>query len=119
MFEHRSEPLLSRTAFLKRLVRHGGLALLLILGSLILGVFGYRFLEGQDWVDAILNASMILGGMGPVGELHSVAGKLFAAFYALYSGVVFLIVAGVLFVPVFHRFLHRFHFELMEPSRRK
>jgi hypothetical protein len=76
-------------------------------------------LDGQDWVDALLNASMILGGMGPVGELHTVAGKLFAAFYALYSGMVFLIVAGVLFVPVFHRFLHRFHLEMTDLAKRK
>jgi hypothetical protein len=119
MFEHHTEPLLPRSVFFKRLTRHGGMAFLVILGSLIIGVFGYHMLENQDWVDALLNASMILGGMGPVGELHTVAGKLFASFYALYSGVVFLVVAGVLFAPVFHRFLHRFHLEMTEPPRRK
>ena len=67
--------------------------------------------EGLSWIDALVNAAMILGGMGPVNELHTTAGKLFAAFYALYSGIVFLVVAGILFGPTIHRFLHRFHVE--------
>ena len=83
MFEHRTEPLLSKTAFMQRLAQHGGIALALISGSLVIGVLGYRGFEGQDWIDALLNASMILGGMGPVGELHTVGGKLFASLYAL------------------------------------
>ena len=109
MFEHRNEPLLPRHAFLRRLARYSIIALAIDLGSLGIGLVGYHFLEGFSWVDSLLNAAMILGGMGPVNELHTDAGKLFASFYALYSGVIFLVVAGVLFAPVVHRFLHYFH----------
>jgi hypothetical protein len=84
-------------------------ALGIIMGSLLLGVLGYHYLEGLAWVDALVNASMLLGGMGPVDVLHTVAGKLFASFYALYSGIIFLVVVGVIFAPLYHRFLHRFH----------
>jgi len=111
MFEHRNEPLLPKSAFLRRLARYTIIALGIDIGSLVIGMLGYHFLEGIPWVDSLLNAAMILGGMGPVNELHTTAGKLFASFYALYSGVVFVVVAGVLFVPVVHRFLHRFHLE--------
>ncbi len=82
--------------------------------ALALGMVGYHSLEGLSWIDALVNSAMLLGGMGPVNPLHTDAGKLFASFYALYSGLIFLIVAGVLFVPIFHRFLHRFHLELEE-----
>jgi len=92
-------------------VRYTIIALGIDLGSLAIGMLGYHFLEGIPWVDSLLNAAMILGGMGPVNELHTTAGKLFASFYALYSGVIFVVVASVLFVPVVHRFLHRFHLE--------
>lgn len=116
MFEHRKDALLPREAFLHRLLRHFGLSVAILAGSLLLGVLGYHILEDQAWVDAILNAAMILGGMGPVGELRTSAGKLFAAAYALYSGVVFLVVVGVLFAPVVHRALHRFHIEESDES---
>ncbi len=111
MYEKRREPLLTRAEFLARLVRHGGLALGILLASLAIGVLGYHFFESLAWVDALVNASMILGGMGPVNELHTTAGKLFASAYALYSGIVFLVIAGVLFAPVYHRILHRFNLE--------
>ncbi|HNX51544.1 MAG TPA: hypothetical protein PKL08_15350 [Thermoanaerobaculaceae bacterium] len=111
MFEHRKQPLLTPAEFLERVFRHVGVSLAILAGSLLIGVVGYHLLERQPWVDAILNAAMILGGMGPVGELHSTAGKLFAAAYALYSGVVFLVVVGVLFAPIVHRALHRFHLD--------
>ena len=111
-FERRHEPLLPRAAFLRRMLRHTALAVGMILVSLALGVLGYHFFAGLNWIDALVNASMLLGGMGPVDTLHTVPGKLFAAFYALYSGVVFLIVAGVLFAPLFHRALHHFHLDL-------
>ena len=111
LYEHLSEPLLSRAKFLRRVLAHGGLALILLGISLLIGVLGYRGLEGMSWVDAFLNASMILGGMGPVGELHSDAAKVFAACYALFSGIVFLVMAGVLFAPVLHRLLHRLHMD--------
>lgn len=111
MFEHRAQPLLNRTAFLRRFVRHGAIAILIVLISLAVGMAGYHLIENLSWTDAFLNAAMILGGMGPVAELHTTAGKLFAGFYALYSGLVLLVVAGVLFAPVIHRFLHRFHLD--------
>jgi hypothetical protein len=92
-------------------VVHILIALTMIFGSLFLGIIGYHWLEGFPWIDSLVNAAMILGGMGPVNELHTTYGKLFASFYALYSGIVFLIAAGVMVVPLFHRFLHRFHLE--------
>ena len=112
MFESRHQPLLSRAEFLRRQARYAVLALAIVFGSLLLGVVGYHSLEGLDWLDALLNASMILGGMGPVDELHTAPGKLFASFYALYSGLVVLVSAGVLFAPLLHRILHRFHVEM-------
>ena len=111
MYEHRNEPLISRGAFLRRMINHGGVAALLIGISLGLGVAGYHFFESLPWIDSLVNASMILGGMGPVDPLHTVAGKLFASFYALYSGLIFLVVVGVVFAPVLHRALHHFHLE--------
>ena len=115
MYEHHSEPLLSRAAFYARWLRHALVAFGLVMAALGIGVLGYHFTEGMPWIDALVNASMLLGGMGPVNELHTTAGKLFASAYALFSGLFFIVVAGVLFAPVFHRFLHRFHLEL-EPS---
>ena len=111
MYEQRDEPLLPRSAFLKRLASHAGIAIAIVLGSLVIGILGYHILEGLAWIDALVNAAMILGGMGPVDALHTNAGKLFAAFYALYSGIVFLLAVGVIFAPVFHRILHHFHLE--------
>jgi hypothetical protein len=112
MFEHRKQPLLKPREFLIRQIISLMVALGIILGSLLLGVFGYHYLEGMAWVDALVNASMLLGGMGPVNVLHTVAGKLFASFYALYAGIIFLVVVGVIFAPLYHRFLHRFHLEM-------
>jgi hypothetical protein len=109
MYEHHRQPLVPREVFLRRLLRHGGIALALIAGSLLLGVLGYRFIAGLGWVDAIENAAMILGGMGPISPLSTDAAKLFAACYALFSGIVFLVGVGVLVAPVLHRFMHRFH----------
>jgi hypothetical protein len=111
MFEHRSKPLVPGRVFALRVLRSLALALGIIGVSLGLGVFGYHFCAGLSWLDALLNAAMILTGMGPVNELHSVAGKLFASFYALFSGVVFITSVAVLLAPVFHRFLHKFHLE--------
>jgi hypothetical protein len=111
MYEHRRQKLLSRPAFVRRLARHGLCALLLVLGSLALGTVGFHELSRQSWIDAFVNSAMLLGGMGPVGDLGRPSGKIFAAFYALYAGLAFLIVAGVLFAPVFHRMLHRFHLD--------
>jgi hypothetical protein len=119
MYEPRSAPLLTREQFLVRLARHAAFSMAVVLGSLLVGVVGYRSLEGMSWLDALLNASMILGGMGPVNELRTPAGKLFASGYALFSGFLVLIVAGVLIAPVIHRYLHHFHLELDDDRPRK
>lgn len=111
MYEHRTEPLLSRRAFLARLALHGTAALALVFGSLALGAVGYHVTEGLGWLDAFLNAAMILTGMGPVSQLHTVSGKLFATGYALFSGVAFLAVAGLLVAPIGHRILHTLHLD--------
>jgi hypothetical protein len=82
--------------------------------SLLIGVTGYHFFESMDWLDAFLNASMILGGMGPVDALHTVGGKLFAGIYAIYSGLFLIGATGMLLAPVFHRILHKFHAEVKD-----
>jgi hypothetical protein len=117
MFEHRYDPLLSRRRFLRRQLLHAGASGLLVGAALGLGVLGYHVLEGLPWVDALLNASMILGGMGPVDSLRSEGGKLFASAYALFSGLVFLVAAGLLFAPALHRILHHFHLDLEKGGR--
>jgi hypothetical protein len=109
MYEHHKQPLAKRSVFAKRLALNGLAGLVLLAFSLGMGVIGYHFLEGLSWIDSLLNASMILGGMGPVAPLQTEAGKLFASFYALYSGVVLLAGVGILAAPIFHRFLHHFH----------
>ena len=109
MYEHHKQPLAKPSVFAKRLALNGITGLLLLAFSLGIGMFGYHFLEGLSWIDSLLNASMILGGMGPVNPLRTEAGKLFASFYALYSGVVLLAAVGILATPIYHRFLHRFH----------
>lgn len=111
LYEHKSDRLLSRAEFARRLLAHGGLVLIILVVSLGIGIVGYHVLNGMSWIDSLLNASMILGGMGPVGELQSDAAKVFASFYALFSGIVFLAVAGVLFAPIMHRLLHRMHMD--------
>jgi hypothetical protein len=119
MFEHRRSPLLSRRAFLLRLSKFVLYTAVLIGGSLGIGILGYRAFEGMPWIDAFLNAAMILTGMGPAGELRTPAGKLFAGFYALYSGLVFIASVGLIAAPVFHRIIHRFHIEVEEEPHRK
>ena len=109
MFEHHKTPLVPTTVFLRRMLRHAGFAVVILVVSLGGGVWGYMYFEGLPWVDALLNASMLLGGMGEVDPLRTTGGKLFASAYALFSGTVFLIAVGVMFAPVFHRFMHRFH----------
>ena len=113
VYEHYKQPILPFTAFLKRLLRHFGVAVLILAVSLGIGVTGYHMLGKLGWVDSLLNASMILGGMGPVNPLNSNAAKIFASLYALFSGMIFLVAAGVLIAPVAHRLLHRFH---LDPS---
>jgi hypothetical protein len=109
MYEHHRQPLASQKVFARRLALNGLIGILLLTFSLILGILGYHFLESLSWIDSLLNAAMILGGMGPVNDMHSNAGKIFASFYAIYSGVILLASVGILITPIFHRFLHRFH----------
>jgi hypothetical protein len=109
MYEHHRQPLASKKVFARRLALNGLVGSVLLAFSLLVGMLGYHFLESLSWIDSLLNASMILGGMGPVNPLKTDAGKLFASFYAIYSGVVLLASVGVLVAPIFHRFLHHFH----------
>ena len=110
-YESKHQPLLSRQAFARRLARNFALASLLVGVSLVVGMLGYRYLEGMEWIDAFANASMILSGMGPLGPLQTWGGKLFAGLYALYSGLLMILATGIVFAPVVHRLLHRFHIE--------
>ena len=103
--------MLSRRLFYRRMGRYAAAAALLVAGAWLIGILGYRITEGMAWIDAILNAAMILGGMGPVDPLHTDAGKLFASFYALFAGILFLVSGGVLIAPIFHRLLHQFHIQ--------
>jgi hypothetical protein len=111
MYECRSHPLLSRAKFARRVARHLLLALFLISVALGLGMVGYHYIGDLNWIDSLLNASMILGGMGPVDPLHSDGAKLFASFYALFSGLAFIGIASLMIAPFAHRLLHRFHIE--------
>lgn len=112
------QPLAPPHVFRRRLLRSSTFALAIIGVSLTIGVLGYHFLGGlESWVDCLYNASMILGGMGPVAELHTVEGKVFASLYALYSGVTLLTSVGVLMTPALHRALHRFHLETDEDEK--
>lgn len=111
MFEHRIQPLISPSRFAIRIMWWLVITLLVMAVSLLVGVTGYHYFENLSWVDAFLNASMILGGMGEVDVLHTTGGKIFAACYALYSGIFLVVCGGLLLVPVFHRVLHHFHSE--------
>jgi hypothetical protein len=110
-YESKHQPLLSRAAFARRLARNFAAASLLIGVSLLAGMAGYHWLEGMAWIDAFANAAMILSGMGPLAPLQTWGGKLFAGLYALYSGLVLIVAAGIVFAPVVHRLLHSFHVE--------
>jgi len=110
-FEGRHERPISRAVFVRRMMRHGGYAVILVAASLVLGVLGYTAIAHLSPIDALLNSAMLLSGIGPVGPIEGTGAKLFAAAYALYSGLIFLLVAGVLLVPVLHRVLHFFHWK--------
>ena len=110
-FEHRKQPLVSKQSFVKRLVFAAVLSTVLLTVWTVVGMIGYHALAGLGWVDAFLNSAMIVGGMGPVDILNNQPAKVFAGFYAILSGVVFLSIFGLLIGPVFHRFLHRFHLD--------
>jgi hypothetical protein len=113
MVEMRIEPLLPLPRFFLRLLYSFTAGLLLTAVALFIGMYGYHRFEHMSWLDAFVNAAMILGGMGPLAPIVTRAGKLFAGYYALFSGLVFISVIGLVFAPVVHRFLHKFHLQVL------
>lgn len=111
MFEQKSQPVVKNPHFIRRVVRSFLIGIFIIFICLLLGMWGYSHFEKMSRVDAFVNASMILSGMGPVSQLQTDGGKIFAGFYALFSGIIFLVVIAVIFAPVYHRFMHKFHLE--------
>lgn len=111
MFEKAGQPLLPSHKFLWRLLRSIFFGVILIVAAMLIGMLGYHYFEQLDWITAFVNAAMILSGMGPLSPLLSTGGKIFAGCYALFSGLAFIIIMGVIFAPVFHRFLHQFHLD--------
>lgn len=114
MFESKSDRLLPWPRFLRRMALSALVAYAIVSVALLAGVLGYHSFARLGWIDSILNASMILTGMGPVDPMTTTAAKLFASAYALFSGVVFLSAMGIVLSPIFHRILHAFH---MDDSR--
>jgi hypothetical protein len=110
-FEHRSERPLPTQEFVGRLARYSLGAAILVIFALGIGILGYHRLVNLSWSDSFLNASMILSGMGPVNEILTESGKIFAGLYALFSGLIFIAAVSLVIAPLFHRLLHRFHFE--------
>jgi hypothetical protein len=110
-FESKGQPLLARREFAKRVGRNFAAASALVGASLVAGMLGYHVTEDMGWVDAFANASMILSGMGPLEPLKTTGGKVFAGFYALYSGLVLILASSVVLAPIVHRMFHRFHLE--------
>ena len=111
MYEHHSKPLIPKEEFYNRLFRNFLWGGVIVVFSLLIGIIGYHFTENLGWIDSLLNASMILTGMGPVNAMTTNASKLFASFYAIFSGVVFLTTIAFVLSPVAHRFLHKFHLQ--------
>ena len=111
MFEHRSSPLLPRKAFIRRMQRSILISSGVAAVTLVVGMVGYHLLENMPWPDAFANASMILAGMGPLGNLSTNGGKIFAGCYALFCGLIFVTVITIILAPIFHRFIHKFHLE--------
>ncbi|MCX5782438.1 MAG: hypothetical protein NT145_07025 [Elusimicrobia bacterium] len=111
MFEHHSHPLISIQRLIWRMVYSTLAGICLIAISLFIGMWGYHYYENLSWVDSFVNAAMILSGMGPFEPLKTSSGKIFAGFYALYSGLALITIAAIIFAPIIHRFLHKFHLE--------
>ena len=111
MFEHKKEPVIPHHRFLQRMATSLAFTLLIVVTSLFGGGFGYHYFGNLPWIDAVLNAAMILTGMGPVDAMTTDAGKLFAIAYSLYSGIAFLTMIAVVLAPVLHRLLHKFHLQ--------
>lgn len=112
--ENRREKLISRRHFIRRMLRAIGVWWVLMLCGLLIGMAGYSYFEGMSPTDAYVNAAMILSGMGPLGELKTVAGKIFAGSYAIFSGLIIVIATSFVLAPIFHRVLHHFHVEAEE-----
>ena len=110
-FEHKRQPLASRRVFAKRLAGSVAVSMGVIGLSLVGGMAGYHHFEGMAWIDAFVNAAMILSGMGPIGTLQTWSGKAFAGLYALYSGLMLILAIGIVIAPIVHRVLHRFNLE--------
>ena len=110
-FERRSDKLAPLPVFVQRILASLAIALCLIGFALTIGISGYHFIAGFGWIDSLLEASMILGGMGPVNQLPGDGAKIFASLYALFSGLVFIGVMGVVLAPIMHRVLHKFHID--------
>jgi hypothetical protein len=111
MYEPKAHPPIPSQRFVRRVLLHFAAALAILLVSLTLGMSGYEYFEGLPSLDAFLNAAMLMGGMGPVNAPQTDGGKLFAGIYALYAGLVFLVTAGLIFTPVVHRVMHKFHWD--------
>jgi hypothetical protein len=111
MFERKHEKLAPMSVFVRRMAASVGMAVLLIAVALFIGITGYHWIAGFGWVDSFLEASMILGGMGPVNPLATAGAKIFASLYALFSGLVFIAIMGIVLAPVTHRMLHKFHID--------
>lgn len=111
MFESRTDPLAPRFVFVRRMIKFATMGGGVCGVALGIGILGYHFIAKFNWIDSLLNASMILGGMGPMGDLPSDAAKVFASFYALFSGLVFISVMGIVLAPAAHRALHLFHLD--------
>lgn len=111
MYENHKQPIKPRSEFTKRQIKNIVLGLLITFASLFIGMWGYHYFESMDWTDAYVNAAMILAGMGPVDTLKTDSGRLFAGTYALFSGVIFLVILAVVLAPSIHRVLHQFHFD--------
>ena len=110
-FERRHDKLAPISIYVQRILASLGLATLLILAGLLVGIIGYHFIAGFNFVDSLLEASMILGGMGPVRELPNDTAKVFASIYALFSGVIFIALMGIILSPIAHRVMHKFHID--------
>jgi hypothetical protein len=108
-FERRTDQLAPMSIYIQRLIGSLAIALCLIVVALSIGISGYHYLAGFKWIDSLLEASMILGGMGPVKELSNDTAKIFASVYALFSGLVLIAVMGIILAPVVHRIMHKFH----------
>jgi hypothetical protein len=112
IFEHHKQPLVTRNVFLQRVVKCVLVASLLLAVSILMGALVYHYVEGLSWVDALMNAVMIMTGLGLVSTLHTAAAKIFTTFYAILTAIVFYMVLAIIFAPLIHRFLHEFHLEI-------